>query len=199
MLRSVPQMSQTPEHFKRVAGPRWHWKFSSAPNESMLWSAQPLQVFSLPDCMNQTSTSWVSTYNFWCRLQLARSGFTYRSIEEIDGNMSCFIKVYEVIQHEAIAWRLLHCDMVIGCTVSFALGMTALQRFLTTWEENYMAGKKSSFPLYLMQLFFFFPVRDLRGNFDIHLSLVLFIPLILIKHCWSTLSEKKALSRHWSS
>lgn len=103
--------------------------------------------------------------------------------------MSCFIKVYEVIQHEAIAWRLLHCEMIIGCTVSFALGMTALQRFLTTWEENYMPGKKSIFPLYLMQLFF--PVRDLRGNFDTHLSLVLFIPLILIKHCWSTVSEKK--------
>lgn len=36
MLRSVPQMSQTPEHFERVTGLCWYWEVSCASNESVL-------------------------------------------------------------------------------------------------------------------------------------------------------------------
>lgn len=33
------------------------------------------------------------------------------------------------------------CEMIIGSTVSFAFMMFALQHFLATWEEIYIAGE----------------------------------------------------------
>lgn len=82
MLRSVPQMSQTPEHFERVAGLCWHWNFNSTPSKMLLYRAELLtatvtQNFSSPDCMNQTSTGLISTSDVWWRLQQARKGALY--------------------------------------------------------------------------------------------------------------------------
>lgn len=79
MLRSVPQMSQTPEHFERVAGLCWHWNFNSTPSKMLVYRAELLtatvmQNFSSPDCMNQTSTGLISTSDVWWRLQQARKG-----------------------------------------------------------------------------------------------------------------------------
>lgn len=61
-----------------------------------------------------------------------------------------------------------------------------------TLEEIYMAEEKGSF--LLIAAFFPHTVKNLRGISDVHLSVVLFIPLILMKHCRSALSEQKELS-----
>lgn len=62
-----------------------------------------------------------------------------------------------------------------------------------TLEEIYIAGEKTPIFFLLNAGIFFNPglVQDLRGNSDVHLSVVLFIPLILMKRCWSALSGGK--------
>lgn len=44
-------------------------------------------------------------------------------------------------QQHADVLSFLHCEMIIGSTVSFAFLMSALRHFLATWEEIYMAGE----------------------------------------------------------
>lgn len=94
------------------------------------------QCFRAQSC--HCNTGFLITLNVWIRLPLIISdvdynrpvsGFACLSIEETDCNMSCFIKEYEVIWHEATACRLLHCEMIIGSTVAFAFVMSALRLF----------------------------------------------------------------------
>lgn len=123
------------------------------------------------------------------------SASTCLSIEETDCNTPGFIKEYEVIWNEATASRLPHCEIIIGSTVSFAFVMSALRPSFATWGDIYKAGEGVHFPLYLMQQFF--PVLGLRGDSDVHLTLVLFITSM--KRCWSALSGKKKVSScHWT-